>query len=133
MLYLSAIVVLAACTTSAGSGDSASDVTLAVEPGAASAGDSVTLVLANESASVIGYNLCTSSLERQSNGTWQPVPSDRVCTMELRSLETGAQARYPLSLPDGLEAGEYRYRTTVELMATGDRREVESEVFRVGA
>jgi hypothetical protein len=130
---LSAIVVLGACTASAGSGDAASDLTLAVEPATVAAGDSVTLILGNESASAIGYNLCTSSLERQTDGSWQPLPSDRVCTMELRTLEPGAQTRYPLSLPAALESGEYRYRTTVELMETGERRDVESEVFRVGS
>jgi hypothetical protein len=106
-------------------------VRLRVEPTELAAGDSITLVLENGSPDRIGYNLCTSDLQRSNDGGWETVPSDRVCTMELRTLPPGERARYPLSLASGLAEGEYRYRTRVERLERGDRSDVPSEVFRV--
>ena len=51
---------------------------------------SLELLLRNGSAQAIGYNLCASTLERRSGDGWQPVASQRVCTMELRLLGRGA-------------------------------------------
>jgi hypothetical protein len=71
------------------------------------------LRLVNQSTGQLGYNLCTSSLERRSGQAWQPVATQRICTMELRTLKPGEEARYPLEL-DGLPPGEYRASTRVE-------------------
>jgi hypothetical protein len=131
-LLSSTIVLLFACTTSLQSGDAA-DVRLTVEPTPAAAGDSIVLTLDNGTANQIGYNLCTTSLERQTAGGWEVVPSDLVCTMELRTLEPGAEAEYRKALPAGLSAGQYRYRTNVELMPTGGYHAVTSSAFRVDA
>lgn len=109
----------------------ASDVTLDVEPNTAAPGDSITLTLSNGTSSAIGYNLCTTGVERQQGSGWEAVPSDRVCTMELRTLEPGRQARYPTTLPDPLPPGDYRAFTTIELMDAGDRTTVRSDAFRV--
>ena len=76
------------------------DLELRVE--AASARDSITLVLSNESSEEIGFNLCPSTLERSTGGTWEPVLSELVCTMELRLLDSGREARYTLDVPAGL-------------------------------
>lgn len=82
------------------------------------------LVLRNGSAKPIGYNLCTSNLERRSGAAWQAVASERICTMELRSLAPGGEARYRLAL-EGVPAGEYR--ATARLDA--DPPEVATEPF----
>ena len=126
-----AIALLFACSPSTRSDVSEEDVRLSVEPAEVAAGDSITLVLNNQSSDRIGYNLCTSELERSTAGRWEIVPSDRVCTMELRTLPPAEEARYPLDLPSGLAAGEYRYSTKVERLGTGDRTDLRSDVFRV--
>lgn len=110
----------------------ASDVVLRVEPDRTAPGETVELVLHNGSQGGIGYNLCTSALERRVGEGWEPVPSDRVCTMELRMLEPGQDARYPLELPQDLAAGTYRASTNVERMETGAREGVTSNTFEVG-
>ena len=71
------------------------------------AGRSLELRLRNDSAQAVGYNLCASSLERKVGQSWQPVASQRICTMELRSLPPGQEARYSLVL-EQLPPGEYR-------------------------
>lgn len=130
VLLLTAVVACA-CSSSATSG--ASDVRLAVEPDVTSPGDTVELTLSNDSAEAVGYNLCSSGLERASGGTWQPVPSDRVCTMELRTLEPGTEASFAMELQEGLAAGEYRFSTTVERLDAGTRDVVSSAPFEVGS
>lgn len=122
------VVLLLACAPTP---DGAGDVRLNVEPESLSAGDSITLELSNGSAEAVGYNLCTSGLERLSGGEWQAVPSDRVCTMELRTLPGGERVRYELDLPSDLPAGEYRYRTRVERLDAGEGRMLRSGTFRV--
>ncbi|HEX6176811.1 MAG TPA: hypothetical protein VF057_00520, partial [Thermoanaerobaculia bacterium] len=41
------------------------------------------LTLRNDSAAQLGYNLCASAFERLEGGSWQTVPSNVICTMEL--------------------------------------------------
>lgn len=127
---LCVIALALACAPSPDSGV-AGDVRLSVEPEAPSAGDSITLELSNASDEAVGYNLCTSSLERLSGGEWRAVPSDRVCTMELRTLPPGERARYALILPPDLSPGEYRYVTRVERLDAGEGSVLRSGTFRV--
>jgi len=87
---------------------------------------SLELRLRNGSPQAIGYNLCTSNLERRSGAAWQPVASKRMCTMELRSLPPGAAARYQVSLENVLP-GEYRAKARID----GNPPEVASEPFLV--
>lgn len=107
------------------------DVQLAVAPMLVPAGDSVTITLTTAVAGGVHYNLCTSMLEHRAGYDWQPVPSDRVCTMELRLLEPGAEARFTFRLPATLEAGEYRYHTRVERIGSGEMDDARSPPFRV--
>lgn len=72
------------------------------------------LTLDNGSTEPIGYNLCTSQLQRQNGNDWTNVPTDEVCTMELRTLNPGADATFEKRLPAGLPAGVYRYVTSIE-------------------
>ena len=125
--------VLAGCGPAARGASGAADVTLAVEPARVRAGEPVTLVLRNQSSDTLGYNLCSSALEREANGQWQPVPSDRMCTMELRMLTPGESARYPVALEASVGAGRYRFVTSVERMGSGTRESVTSAPFAVGS
>lgn len=125
------LIVLLGCNPSMGSEGVIGGITLDVEPWTAAPGETMVLTLRNGFPERVGYNLCTSALERERAGGWEAVPSDRACTMELRTLGPGEQATYQLELDDDLDAGEYRYRTTVHLMETETRREVTTETFSV--
>lgn len=91
-----------------------------------SQGRSLELLLRNGSAQPIGYNLCASSLERRSGDGWQPVASQRLCTMEVRSLPPGGEARYQLPMVD-VPPGEYRATTRIDVTPA----EVTTEPFRL--
>ena len=107
------------------------DVVLRVSPDRVESGAFVHLILRNESDASVGYNLCTSVLERRTTDGWEPVPSERVCTMELRTLSPGERAEYELEIPAGLAEGRYRATTTVERMGAGTRHAVWSDRFQV--
>ena len=124
------LLVLAACGPSMQAGNS-SDVTLTVEPQTVAPAGSITLTLRNASESEVGYNLCSSGLEQNVGGTWTAVPSDRVCTMELRLLPPGEETTYPLELPISVEPGEYRFVTNVDMAAVEDFGPVRSDPFEV--
>jgi hypothetical protein len=125
-------LLLAACTApeTAARRDG---VRLEVEPPAPTAGGAVTLVLHNDVADGVGYNLCTSRLEREGAVGWDPVPEDRVCTLELRLLAPGAEDRFEVRLPPDLSPGTYRYSTSIERMPAGVTDEIASPAFRIGA
>lgn len=131
MLVPVLIPLLCACNPALQNDMAMSDVVLSVAPVPAAPGDSVTLTLANELAEPIGYNLCTNTLERQDSDSWQPVPSDRICTMELRLLEPGQRATYTQQLEPGLPPGVYRFTTRVEHMEAGTSHAAYTEPFSV--
>lgn len=132
MLMMSVVALgLCACSRAAQVESAPAGVVLRVEPESPDAGERVSLVLENGSGGTVGYNLCTSALERERGGAWTPLPSDRVCTMELRTLQPGQSDRYPLELPAGMEAGRYRFSTGIERMDAGTRESVSTEPFEV--
>ncbi len=88
----------------------------------------VTLALANGTSEPLGYNLCTSALLGSAGS---PVRTDRVCTMELRTLEPGNTATYPYELPASVGPGSYRFSTSVERMRSGTRTAVTSNEITV--
>ena len=130
-LFLATLLATACTTTAQTGGEDAA--TLRVEPATVSAGGSLKLVLENGLDEPLGYNLCTSALEWRRGEVWEPIPSDRICTMELRILEPGQAADFAFAMPERpqLPAGEYRAVTGVEHMTSGGRTEVRSEPFRV--
>lgn len=103
-------------------------VDLSVAPTRVAAGATMTLTLRNGSRGQIGYNLCTSAIETSAGRT---VPSDRVCTMELRTLEPGRSANYSYELPRRIAAGSYRFVTNVGPVDGGVRSVVRSNNFEV--
>lgn len=129
-LLLLLMNLLWACASADVPGDPAGLV-LRIDNGRHAAGDPVTLVLTNGSNEAAGYNLCPSVLSRESSGEWIAVPSDRVCTMELRSLEPGAEDRMTLELPADLTPGRYRFETTVFGWETDLQSTLRTEAFEV--
>jgi hypothetical protein len=122
------ILLLSACV-SAGEPDRDPGLSLTIEPAVAAAGQPVTLILNNQTPWPLGYNLCTSLLERESGGSWEPVPEDRICTMELRLLAPEAESREQIELPSALDPGSYRFSTNVE--DRGSIEQVSSPPFQV--
>jgi len=88
----------------------------------------MTLTLDNGSKEQVGYNLCTSALETSAG---RAVPTGRICTMELRTLEPGKTVNYPYKLPVNMTAGNYRFVTQVEWIASGRRSGVRSNGFEI--
>jgi hypothetical protein len=121
-------VLLTACA-SPGPEGAESGLQLTVSPASPEAGETVTLTLNNQTAWPVSYNLCTSSLERDVAGEWQPVPEDRICTMELRLLAPDEAAETEIELLSPLEPGSYRYTVSVE--DRGSMEPVSSEPFRI--
>lgn len=89
----------------------------------------VRLTLDNGERHPIGYNLCTSGLQRRSGTTWAAVRTDDMCTMQLSTLNPGADATFQKSLPSNLQPGDYRYVTSVESPLGTPQRPVASNVF----
>jgi hypothetical protein len=126
-----AILLLCACAAVSVPVSASGEVRLGVEPQTLSAGDTLVLVLSNDSSSSVFYNLCHSVLERRTGERWEQVTSDRICTMELRTLEPGRQVRYPLQVPPSTSPGEYRYATRIEEISSGWHEIVRTMPFRV--
>lgn len=93
--------------------------------------DVIRLSLDNGTRSPIGYNLCTSELQRRGGSEWVTVPTDEVCTMELRTLNPGADATFEKRLPADLPPGEYRYVTGVESPLGTPQTRVATGAFEV--
>lgn len=91
----------------------------------------VVLTLTNDSTSAVGYNLCSSGLQRRDGSQWTDVPTDEVCTMEIRTLQPGQSANFEKRLPPSAGAGEYRYVTGVEIPLNGSRVGVQSNTFEL--
>lgn len=125
-------ISIAGCGTIPKSAGTLAGISLHVQPETVRAGQSVTLRLVNEHApEQLGYNLCTSHLELRGGEDWEPVPSHRVCTMELRILDPNRSAHFEVGLPSDLAPGEYRAVTVVHVLQTDDRLEVTSLPFRI--
>jgi hypothetical protein len=90
----------------------------------------VQLTLTNGSDDRVGYNLCSSQLERKNASGWERIETGDVCTMEIRSLDVGQTATFDKNLPAGLASGDYRYVTRVEIPAGEAARELRAEFRR---
>lgn len=126
-LAVALILCLAACVPlqSAGPAPGVRLTAARVSPGV------VGLTLENGSTGAVGYNLCTSALQRRSGTTWTPVATDDVCIMQLSSLQPGKSATFDKRLPAGLDAGEYRYIASVEAPMGSAQVQVATDPFRV--
>lgn len=91
----------------------------------------IRLALDNGAFQAIGYNLCTSQLERRSASGWTAVPTNEVCTMQLMTLNPGRDATFEKRLPAGLAPGDYHYVTRVENPLGGSQQIVATEPFSV--
>ncbi len=70
------------------------------------------LMLDNGAPHRIGYNLCSSVLQRRDGSSWVEAGSD-ICTAQLLTLNPGADATFE-KRPGALAPGDYRYVTRIE-------------------
>ncbi len=94
-------------------------------------GDSATIVLRNGTGQPLGYNLCGSSREIRTGGSWKPIPQTRICTLELRILAPGAETHYREPITAEWQPGEYRMTTAIERMRSGDVGRIHTPPFTV--
>ena len=96
-------------------------------------GDTVSVILENESDEAVGYNICFAFLELERNGEVVPAglgpDESTVCQANLPGLAPGEVAEGVAYLPDDLEAGTYRLATEVEV--GDDRQRVVTNSFGV--
>jgi hypothetical protein len=116
------ILLISGCTMNAVAPDKVTLMT-------ARTGQTVKLTLSNESGGPIGYNLCTSALQRHTAGKWAAVETGDICTMEIRTLQNGSTATFDKTLPDDTVSGEYRYAANVD--SNGTPIAVASDPFQV--
>jgi hypothetical protein len=77
-------------------------------------GGGMRLILDNGASDPIGYNLCSSVLQRRNGTAWTDIATGEVCTMQLMTLNPGFDATFEKRLPENLADGEYRYVTSIE-------------------
>jgi hypothetical protein len=98
-------------------------------------GDTLALVLANGTATDIGYHLCSVQLERRVDVQWTAVQSGGECPEEHLVLGVGDTASVTWHFSGGFDPGVYRAVVTVwgvgGLLDDGTR--VASAPFRVRA
>ena len=95
------------------------------------AGDIVVLQLENKSNENIGYNLCSAQLEQQKVTNWEIVPSDRMCTAVVYTLEPGKSTTYEIKLDDNMAAGEFRFIAEIHLLESKVKGRRLSNTFKV--
>lgn len=97
-------------------------------------GSTVQLQLNNQTAETIGYNLCFSDLEQQTDQGWESVEdSDTVCTTIQHGLMPGKKATYEKALMSDLPDGTYRFMTEVEHRDASRQETLVTNVFTVGS
>jgi hypothetical protein len=109
----------------------AEGITFAAQRPAYRRGDTATIVLRNGTDHALGYNLCHSSRELRTGGSWRRISSLRLCTMELRVLAPGAETFLKEPITAEWQPGEYRMVTVVERTRSGDRGEIFTSPFTV--
>lgn len=92
---------------------------------------SIMLNLRNSSGKTVGYNLCTSTLERNRAGVWEATGSERVCTLQIRNIAHGQSESYPYVPQPRLAPGEYRAITLIDVAGRQRGHQVTSESFRI--
>ncbi len=97
-------------------------------------GDTVRVTLGNGSQQALGYNLCSSALERREGEGWiavQKLPDGAICGAELDVLRPGASAVGLQPVYSFLRSGTYRFRARVEWPLDDGDATLTSNAFRV--
>jgi hypothetical protein len=115
--------------------DTTAGVTFSVQDTSFKQGDTIAVVLKNESAYTLGYNLCLVDLERKENTGWKTVqrfPNDAACIAVLKALEPRTEANGYQIVYAFIQPGLYRFRGSVDLPVGGGRQvSIVSNSFRI--
>lgn len=139
LISLIAVTALLACADDPVGPDqqfvaiSADGLVLTTDADSYAPGAEVRLTLRNETGGVLGHNLCLSVLERSTGSRWVTVErsTDPSCQAALAMLEADGTATLTIQLPTNLPAGEYRFRTQLEKVPTGENGWHISNTFTV--
>ncbi|HEV3050727.1 MAG TPA: hypothetical protein VGX50_10475 [Longimicrobium sp.] len=98
-----------------------------------SRGDEIVSQLVNASEHNVGYNLCTSALERRTGGGWVVVRRnpERPCTLPLYTLSPGQTTTYREPASAVPSPGTYRLRAQVEAPLNNGTRHITTAPFTV--
>lgn len=130
VLALALALAASACAGSAGTVGSL-DRPFYTATAAISAGEPVGLRLVNGTDGSLHYNLCRSTLQRETRQGWERVDRQRSCPDVRFRLAPTETAAYDLATPRSLPPGRYRVVTPV---AYDDRPEtLTTSSFRVRA
>lgn len=93
------------------------------------AGANLELTLKNQGLRPLDYNLCKSTLQRQTPDGWEEValPPASPCVTGTEVLGVNRDGSWRTTLPKDLPAGEYRFLT--EVVVGGGKKEVHSLAF----
>lgn len=133
LALLGAVLISTACNP-AGLFDTDTDLTFSVTRSEWAPGDTIRVLLRNDSDQALGYNLCMKVLERRIDGQWrsvQSLPENTACTLQLDVLDPGESALGGLVVHSFIEPGTYRFRTSVEWPLSDGNRELVTNQFRV--
>jgi hypothetical protein len=106
-----------ACLASTAPVQTLTFVSFSAAPTTAAPGDTLHLVLANNSRASIAVNLCSVRLERQDGNAWVPVSDSmsQICQLFLHTLSPGDRDTGAKALGSSLASGTYRLQTNVEV------------------
>lgn len=114
-----------------------SDIDFDLARAAYKAGDAAELVLLNRTDGEVGYNLSCSALERRAGIKWVNAyagsDDERICLTYLALLAADTAALYDYPLESWFPSGNYRFKTEIENMDTGERFTLTSPVFKIAA
>jgi hypothetical protein len=99
------------------------------------AGSAITVRLVNTTARSVGYNLCTSQLERNDEEVgWTRVrQAEEACTQELRTLRPRQSTVFTFKIAPHIKPGEYRVASDVRDLQAGTAVTLVSAPFKVVA
>lgn len=98
-----------------------------------SSSDEIVSQLVNASEHDVGYNLCTSALERRTGGGWAVVrrSPERPCILPLYILRPGQTTTYREPASAVPQPGTYRLRAQVEAPLNNGTRHITTPPFTV--
>lgn len=96
-------------------------------------GSVITLTIRNTSAKSVGYNMCSSTLQRKRDEGWVTINSDTYCLLYLLVMKPGNSDQYKVDLGQRYNLGKtgvYRITTNVEFK--GETFTLITDPFKIG-
>lgn len=133
-LALLCAALLSSCSFADGIFSSSNEMDFFTDRAQYGGDEAISLTLANrDEKGSLGYNLCSSTLEKLHAGKWQAVApqEDWVCTAALYLLDPGEQASFVFDFDQPIPPGVYRFKTKIEINDKRERVELTTHEFNV--